>query len=171
MPTNTIKRLSALAFGLPGAHWTRPENLHLTLRFIGEVDEGKAQDIDSALVGINAPPFDLSLYGMGFFGKTKAARAVWARVERNDELIRLQHKIQSGLQRVGINSDERKFTPHVTLARLKGTPRIQLEEFVAGHANFKTPSFRIDKFVLYSSFLSSSGAIYTPEADYPLTSL
>lgn len=169
LPINMVERLTSMASGLPGARWTRPENFHLSLRFIGEVDEGAAEDIDSALAEINALPFNLSISGVGYFGKTKAARAVWAGVERNDDLIHLQHKIESALQRTGINAEERKFTPHITLARLKGTPRGRLEDFVASQTNFRPPPFHINKFVLYSSFLASSGAIYTPEADYPLS--
>ncbi len=157
-----------MAGGLPGARWTRDENFHLTLRFIGDVDEGVADDVDGALMEIDAPPFDISIAGIGYFGKAKAARAVWAGVETNEPLIRLQQKIESAMQRIGLAAEERKYTPHITLARLKGTPQGRLESFVADHGDFAAGPVRVDAFTLYSSFLSSSGAIYTPEVAYPL---
>ena len=157
-----------MAGGLPGARWTRDENFHLTLRFIGDVDEGVADDVDSALLEINAPPFDVFIVGIGYFGKAKAARAVWAGIETSEPLIRLQQKVDSAMQRIGLAAEERKYTPHITLARLKGTPQRRLENFVADHGDFCAGPVHVDTFTLYSSFLSSSGAIYTPEVTYPL---
>ena len=157
-----------MAGGLPGARWTRDENFHLTLRFIGDVDEGVADDVDGALLEIDAPPFDVFITSIGYFGKAKAARAVWAGAETSEPLIRLQQKIESAMQRIGLAAEERKYTPHITLARLKGTPQARLENFVADHGNFRAGPVHVDTFTLYSSFLSSSGAIYTPEVTYPL---
>ena len=94
MPAGIRMRLSLMASGLPGARWTGEEFYHLTLRYIGEVDNGTADDIDAVLGHINVEPFDITLSGIGYFGKAKSARAVWAGVERNDTLIRLQHKIE-----------------------------------------------------------------------------
>ena len=164
-----VNRLSVMTSGLPGARWTRPENFHLTLRFVGEVDEGTAEDIHSALTSITALPLDISLSGVGYFCKAKAARTVWVGVEQNEHLTRLQQKTESALQRIGLAAEERKFTPHVTLARLRGTPRGRLEDFVGGHTGFRTSYFHVEKFSLYSSFLASSGPIYRPEVDYPLS--
>ena len=153
---------------MPGARWTRDENFHLTLRFIGDVDEGVADDVDGALLEIDAPPFDVFIAGIGYFGKAKAARSVWAGVETSEPLTRLQQKIESAIQRIGFAAEERKYTPHITLARLKGTPQGRLENFVADHRDFCAGPVHVDTFTLYSSFLSSSGAIYTPEVTYPL---
>lgn len=157
-----------MAGGLPGARWTRGENFHLTLRFIGDVDEGVAEDIDGALREIDAPPFALTIAGVGFFGKGKAARTVWAGVEASEPLIRLQRKIETAMQRIGLAAEARKYTPHITLARLKGTPPGRLESFIADHSDFYAGPVPVDAFTLYSSFLSASGAIYTPEVTYPL---
>ena len=168
MPFDISERLSAVAGGLPGARWTRDENFHLTLRFIGDVDEGVADDVDGALLEIDAPPFDVFIAGIGYFGKAKAARSVWAGVETSEPLTRLQQKIESAIQRIGFAGEERKYTPHITLACLKGTPQGRLENFVADHRDFCAGPVHVDTFTLYSSFLSSSGAIYTPEVTYPL---
>ena len=169
LPESLRLRLSALGGGVPGARWVKPENLHLTLRFIGEVDTGMADDVDAALNEVDAPAFDVSFVGAGYFGKPDAARILWAGIEANDILHHLQAKVESALVRTGLQPEKRRFSPHVTLARLKQAPANRVEQFVADHAGFRAGPVPIDRFTLYSSFLSSSGAIYTPEADYPLT--
>jgi len=168
MPADIRMRLSLMASGLPGARWTCEKSYHLTLRYIGEVDQGIADDIDAVLGHINVEPFDTTLSGIGYFGKAKSARAVWAGIARNDTLIRLQHKIEIALQHMGLPAEERKYAPHVTLARLRGTPARRLEAYVADHGTFATGPFQVNGFTLFSSFLSSSGAIYTPEVQYEL---
>jgi len=169
LPEGQRERLAQLCAGVPGAKWVRPENMHLTLRFIGEIENGLADDVDAALMKLQAPRFDLTLDGVGFFGKPSAARMLWAGVGKCDALMRLQAKVEATVQRAGLPAEERKFAPHVTLARLRGAPMHRLERFVGENADFLSGPFPVDRFVLYSSFLSSSGAIYTPEAVYPLT--
>ena len=158
-----------MAAGLPGARWTGAESYHLTLRFVGEVDEGVAADIDDALAGVQMPSFDISLSGVGYFGNGKAARALWAGVPASESLLRLHAKIETAMQRTGLPAEERKYAPHVTLARLRGTPARRREEYIAAHVQFSAGPFHASEFTLFSSFLSSSGAIYTPEASYPLS--
>jgi len=168
IPADIRLRLSMMAAGLPGARWINEDNYHLTLRFIGEVDEGLADDIDATLSQIDHTAFDLSLEGVGYFGKPNAARAVWAGVAKNDDLVHLHAKIETALQRMGQPAEERKYTPHVTLARMRGTPKAKLDEYIAGHMGFAAGPIPVRSFTLFSSFLSSSGAIYTPEANYAL---
>ena len=168
IPADIRLNLSMMSAGLPGAKWVKEESFHVTLRFIGEVDEGVADDIDATLSQINHASFHLSLEGVSYFGKPNAARAVWAGVARNDDLIHLHTKIETALQRMGQPAEERKYTPHVTLARMRGTPKNKLNEYITGHINLRSRPFSIGCFTLFSSFLSSSGAIYTPEAIYTL---
>ncbi len=162
-------QLSSLDGGVPGARWVKPENRHLTLRFIGEVDRGVADDIDAALGGIEAPAFQLSISGVGHFGKPDAARILWAGVEPNGALDHLHSKVEAAAMRAGLPAEQRRFSPHVTLARLRRAPGNRVEQFVADHAGFRAAPITIDRMTLFSSFLSSSGAIYTPEAEYPLS--
>ena len=171
LPESLRLRLSALKGGVPGARWLNPDNLHLTLRFIGEVETGTADDLDAALGGVVAHAFDLSLSGVGFFGKPNAARILWAGVQPSDALNHLQAKIEAALARAGLPVEQRRFSPHVTLARLRRSPGNRIEQFVADNAGFHADLITVDRFTLYSSFLSSSGAIYTPEAEYPLAGL
>lgn len=168
LPEMIRQRLSFLCAGVPRAKWVKPENLHLTLRFIGEVEHGVAEDIDVALARLRAPRFELMLDGVGIFGKPSAARILWAGVRKNDALERLQGKVETAVHRAGMPVEERKFSPHITLARLKGAPAQRLLRYVGENADFLAGPIPVDRFVLFSSFLSSSGAIYTPEATYDL---
>jgi 2'-5' RNA ligase len=168
LPESLRSRLSSLCNGLPGARWVTPENLHLTLRFIGEVDGHEAEDIDAALSGIRLPRFSVTLSGVGDFGDNKRLRSVWVGVESNELLERLQAKVEHAVQRAGRPPEQRKFKPHITLARFKSHPGGRLQDYFAEHALFHGPPFEVTDFTLYSSFLAHEGAIYSPEAVYPL---
>jgi RNA 2',3'-cyclic 3'-phosphodiesterase len=171
LPPELKLRLSLLCSGVPGAKWVDPGNFHVTLRFIGEVDEGRAADIDEALAQIRAPGFELALSSVGSFGSASKARMLWAGVEKSPSLLHLHQKVESALMRMGMQPEERRYTPHVTLARLKYAPEGgtgRLQAFLAEHALFKAPPFAVDRFSLIASYLTKSGPIYEDEAEYPL---
>lgn len=168
IPEPLRTRLSFLQGGVPGAHWSPPENLHLTLRFIGEVDHATARDIDGVLTGLRAPSFDITLKGAGEFGG-KEPRALWAGVKTNPALAHLAAKIERALQRMGLPADTRKYTPHVTLARLHEAPIAKVRDFLLSQEAFESEPFRVQWFGLYSSHPSSRGSAYVPESQYPLS--
>jgi len=165
LPPGVKLQLSLMAAGLPGAKWVDPGNYHLTVRFIGEVDEGQAADIDAALAQLRAPRFGLTLATVGHFG----LRMLWVGIERNPALQHLHEKVESALSRLGYPPEERRYTPHVTLARLKGTTEGKLRDFLTQHALFRAAPFAVERFSLVASFLTKSGAIYEDQADYDLT--
>lgn len=167
IPDAVRNSLFRLQGGVPGARWSTPEQYHLTLRFIGDVDEAVAGDIDDVLSTVVAPPFGLELLGVDKFGG-KLPRALWAGVRPNEQLMHLQRKIEAALQRLGLAAEERKYTPHVTLARLRNSPREKVMEFVARHGLFSSGTFKVTRFALFSSLLGSAGAIYNVERCYPL---
>ncbi len=167
IPQGVRVRLSLLQGGVPGARWSPPENLHLTLRFIGEVDEATANDIDDVLSGLHAPAFDLTLKGAGEFGG-RDPHALWVGVAPNEPLMRLAAKIESGLQRMGLAPETRKYAPHVTLARLRDAPVAKVREFLAAHSLFDSGPFAVSAFTLFSSHGSSNGSLYRPERSYEL---
>lgn len=167
IPEPLRTRLTFLQGGIPGARWSKPENLHLTLRFIGEVDQARARDIDSVLATLNVPAFDVTLKGAGEFGG-KEPDAVWAGVAPNAALLHLNAKIESALQRMGVPADTRKYTPHVTLATLRDAPVAKVAEFVLGHSLFDSGPFHVTWFGLYSSNPSSRGSTYVLESRYDL---
>jgi 2'-5' RNA ligase len=167
LPDPVADSLLALEAGVPGARWQRREQLHLTLRFIGEVDGRDAASIDDALATISAPAFTMELKGVGSFGG-RVPRDLWAGVRASEPLVHLHRKIESALQRIGLEPDGRKFTPHVTLARLKGAHNGTVADYLTDHALYASAPFPVNVFILYSSKLTSNGSIYRPEKAYPL---
>lgn len=168
VPQSIRDRLVALQGGVPGARWSTSEQMHLTLRFIGEVNETVAHDIDDALTAIRAPSFDLELSGVGEFGG-KNPRALWAGVKSNEALLHLQRKTETALQRIGLEPEQRKFSPHITLARLKAAPRDKVVQFLTHGSLFAAGPFPVTSFVLFSSHMTPNGSIYNPERVYRLT--
>lgn len=162
------QRLAGLAGGVPGARWTEPENLHLTLRFIGEVPEDQAMDIDAALAEVRAPAFPLVLDGVGVYGSARRARVLWAGVERSEALAHLQAKVESALVRCGLPAEERKFSPHVTLARLKDAPPERIGRFLSDRGLFRAGPMAVEHVTLYRSHLGNGGAVYEALREYPL---
>lgn len=168
LPDMVAKSLEMLQSGVPGARWQIREQMHLTLRFIGEVDGRDAASIDDALASIEAPPFAMELKSVGSFGG-KYARDLWAGVKPCDALMHLQRKIESALQRAGVEPDRRKYTPHVTLARLRGAQNGHIMDYLTDHALYASGEFRVDTFILYSSQLTPNGSRYRAEKAYKLT--
>ena len=169
LPDGVIARLNIMCSGIPGARWVAPENMHLTLRFIGEVDEPTAADIDYALRQIELDAFDLELNGLGTFGKATNAHTLWAGTTPSPDLVRLRAKVESAMVRSGQAPEERKFAPHVTLARMTRVDPIRLQQFIEGNGLFRAGPFRVEQFVLFESRQGNGGPVYTALADYPLS--
>jgi len=167
LPQSLKDRLAPLMAGLPGARWVPPENLHLTLRFIGEVDEREAALLDEALVTIERSPFELQVSGCGIFAQRRGPEAVWIGVASTPPLVDLQAAVERAAVRAGLAPEEKRFRPHITLAHLKDVPQPRLQAFVAGHNLFKD-TVPIEEFALFSSKLGSGDPIYVEEAVYPL---
>jgi len=170
LPEDVRNATARLCFGVPGARWVGAENLHLTLRFIGEVDEGAFEDIAAALALVRAPAFPLTLRGVGCFASRRLVRALWVGVDKTEALNHLHGRIESALLRAGLAPEGRKFTPNVTLARLRDAPRHRVDGFLREHGLFRAGPFTVESFALFSSFLSQSGALHRAEAVYPLAS-
>ena len=168
LPAPVRERLQVLCCGLPGAVWLNPSQMHLTLRFIGEVDGGVRRDIIDTLAVVSDEPFQIELMGMGCFPPRKQPKSLWVGVSRSEALAHLQHKIDTALVRLGLSREKRKFLPHVRLARLKETRVNQLAGYLTENSLFKLEPFEITEFGLYSSFLSSQGPIYQLEESFPL---
>ena len=173
LPWMLRERLSMLAgSGIPGARWVPPANYHLTLRFIGETPGYRAEDIDTALAGLRARGFPLTMAGVGTFtkGGPKGSRstALWIGVERNPQLDHLQNKIEIALQRCGLEPERRRFQPHVTLARLDNVPEGKLMSYVQAHNLFRADPVPVEHFTLFSSRLGKEASVYTAEVEYGL---
>ena len=171
LPEAVRQRLVGLQGGVPGARWVAPENLHVTLRFLGEVDEPTAQDIDAELERLVAAPFLFSLDGKDYFGAgRKKPYALILTVPRTDPLQALRDKIDRAAVAAGLPPDDRKYRPHVTLARLRDTPMERVRRWVTEHGPFHAGPLPAERFVLFRSHLGSAAAAYEPLVTYPLTS-
>lgn len=169
LPRSLRERLGLLAGGVPGARWVPVENFHITLRFVGEVPAHRAEEIDHALSQVAAFAFPLSLAGVGTFSRGGREVALWAGVERTPALEHLQQKVESALRRAGEEAERRRFSPHVTLARLSdGVVESKLAGFVQAHNLFRAGPFEVDHFTLFSSLLGREASVYHAEVEYPL---
>ena len=174
LPEAVAQSLLLIQGGVPGARWQAREQLHLTLRFIGELDGRDAAALDDALSGIHAPAFDLQLHSVGQFGG-KQSHSLWVAARKNDLLEHLQRKVDNAIRRVGQTSHrggggQHKFTAHVTLARLRNPETAKMLEWLTHHALYTSAEFPVEAFCLYSSKLTSDGSIYRIEQEYPLES-
>jgi len=168
LPPAVRQQVASLCFGLPGVRWVPEEQIHLTLRFIGEVNGNIFHDIREGLAEIRFPAFDMRLQGVGYFPPRRAPKVIWVGVEKNEALARLRNRVESTLVRIGLEPEGRKFAPHITLGRLKETPLPKVAAYLAGYDAFGTDAFPVEEFRLYSSTLTSDGATHTVEAEYPL---
>lgn len=154
--------------GLPGAKWRRLDQMHLTLRFFGEVSEPLAVELDTHLGHVAGQPFDVVLQGVGSFGEGAVGRAVYARVADNPELTRLAARCESAARRAGLKPEPRAFRPHLTLAYLKRAEPARVAAWIASHNLLHSPPFRVTWFGLWSSWSSPDGSRYDLEREYPL---
>ncbi|MEA1922334.1 MAG: RNA 2',3'-cyclic phosphodiesterase [Pseudomonadota bacterium] len=168
LPEKIKDELALISFGLPQARWVKPEQLHLTLRFIGEVDGALFQELKSGLESVSGSSFSLLLQGLGCFPPRRDPRVLWVGIEESVELMRLRKKVDSFLAKLGIPSEYRKFSPHITLARTPKTPLTRVTRFLGDHALFRLPEFTVSSFHLYSSILTPKGALHRHEAEYLL---
>lgn len=167
LPSDIAIALEIMRGGIEGARWIDRENYHITLRFIGEVDGGMERELIDALNGVRCDHMELRLKGVDHFGGSKP-RALWAGVE-DDGTLRDLHSAQERLcQQLGIAPEQRKFTPHVTLARLRQSRLNEVERYVLDHSLFETRFFTPERFVLLSSRPSRGGGPYSVEEIYPI---
>src|SRR6185295_4469373 len=159
--------LSLLRGGLPGARWIDPENYHITLRFIGDIDQRTADEIEHALMRVERPRFELTLSGLDALGGNKP-HSIVASVKPTPALRELQSEHERIIQRIGLEPERRKFRPHVTLARIKGVSEADAAAYLALRGDFRTPPFPVGRFVLLSSRDSRGGGPYVMEEVYPL---
>ena len=168
LPEEIRARLAEICAGVPGARWVAPENLHITLRFIGEVAEPDAQALHDALSQIRSPGFSLELAGADMFASGRRVKSLWVAVTPVPELLLLQERVELATQRAGLTAEGRKFKPHVTLARLKDTPSVRARDFVAQYGLFRAGPLAVDHFTLFESRLTRHGASYSVLAEYGL---
>jgi len=166
-PKEMRAALLALMGGVPGARWQSDDQLHLTLRFIGEVDRPQADDIAAALGTVDRPRPTIALNGGGSFDHKGKIHSLWAGIAPDEALNHLHARVERALVRAGIAPDQRAFTPHITLARL-GRRAWPVAPFLGRLAGLASPPATIDAFILFESRLGHEGPSYEAVARYPL---
>ncbi len=167
IPSDVAFDLELMKGGVAGARWVEREAYHITLRFIGDIEEGLARELAAALDAVGGQQFSIRLKGLGAFGGAKP-HAIYVGVSESPELKRLQAAHERACQMVGLAPETRKFTPHVTIARLKQARPQDVQHFIAAHNLYESRPFEIPRFVLYSSRPSRGGGPYAIEEVYPL---
>jgi RNA 2',3'-cyclic 3'-phosphodiesterase len=167
LPEAVVGQLALQRGGVVGARWLEPEDYHITLRFVGDVDGGVARDIADTLGDIRRPKAPVRFEELSWFGGDKP-RAIVAKVKPEPALMDLQAEQERRLRRIGVEPETRKYTPHVTLARLRGVGQASVASYLAERGAPFTGSFDAERFVLYSAREGSGGGPYVVEAAYPL---
>lgn len=168
VPSDVAFALALKRGGLQGARWIDPDNYHITLRYIGDVDHRTANEVSDVLERfVHSEGFAVTISHLGAFGGNKP-RALYAGAEMNETMVRLQASQERMLQRIGLLPDGRKFTPHVTLARLRDTHPEEVARYIALSGRFAPLTFTAHQFVLFSSKESAGGGPYVIEQSYPL---
>ena len=165
-------RTALVALGVPtrGLAWAPPEQLHLTLRFLGDVDETHVADLTAALARVRVEPFVLPVEGLGTFPPRGPAQVLWAGVGHgHPRLFQLRQQIDDALLALGLPVDLRLFHPHVTLARVKrDASPAAVAQFLKQHRDFAAAPLRAEAFNLYASELHPAGAVHTLRQSFPL---
>lgn len=166
VPESVALRLSLLRGGLGGARWIEPCDYHVTLTFVGDIDAGVARELEDELAQIESEPFCVRLTGLSAFGGDRP-RALITGVQLTSALSALQNDSDRAMRRVGLEPERRRYTPHVTIARLNGVSAAGVAGYL-GERFFEPIEFTVRRFVLYSARASRGGGPYAVEAAYPL---
>lgn len=166
--TEIRRKLSSLGQMIHGASAVSEDQIHLTLRFIGEVESTLFHDIRERMHELNSCPLQISVKGTGHFPPRGNPRVIWAGIEPAGDVIILRNRVNTILSKCGIAYEHRKFHAHITLARLKNSSPKRVADFLAGNALLQSPVFTVNQVHLYSSKLTANGAIHRIEGSYPL---
>jgi len=167
LPNDVKEHLAMMQGGIPGARWVDDDNLHLTLRFVGDIEGHVFDHLADALDRIQFPPFDVTLSGVGHFPPRKQPKTLWVGAV-SDQLKALRDRVERTVVECGLDPERRKYHPHVTVARLNGSPSSKVARFLASYGMFRHDPFLVKSFHMYISHLHASGADYSREVSFDL---
>jgi 2'-5' RNA ligase len=171
VPQDIAEGLARRQHGIPGARWRSLDNLHITMRFAGDISEALADDLDAALSVVSGDAFQVTLAGAGSFGDGMDIHAVWAGVEESTPLRRLAARCETAARRARLKPETRAWKPHVTLAYLNRPEPARVAAWLQSHNLMKSPPFRVSSFGLYSSWKTDRGSVYRLERSYALSTV
>jgi RNA 2',3'-cyclic 3'-phosphodiesterase len=162
IPLDVRTRLSLLSAPLAGAKWVETENLHLTLRFLGDVDNRTAGEFIDGIQPFTVEPFEMTLSGLGVFGSQRPD-VIWLGAAPKDVLGRLNQWHERAARAAGLEADTRPFVPHVTLARLRNARPLEVAQFLENRGKVELPPFRVSRLTIFSARPGSGGGPYAVE--------
>lgn len=169
LPAPVRATLESQAQPLPGVTWTRPEQLHVTLRFLGDVPAAQIEPLVARLATVRVAPFVLPVEGVGAFPPNRPPHVLWIGTgSGHPRLFQLRQRVDDALLAAGLQLDLRTFHPHVTLARVTEDAAAAAQHWLHTHRDFAAPPFRVEAFDLYASTLHSAGAVHTLKQRFPL---
>lgn len=169
MPESVTKRLVELQQPIEGLRWQQEEKLHLTIKFLGEIDSERVIKVQDALTSVNLSEFSITLDGLGYFPKGKQPRVLWVGIEKNEPLQELYQTVESRCADLGFDPEQRSFKPHVTIGRIKGASKSKIESFIDQHKQFHISDVPVGEFVLFESKLHPDGAKHFRKEAYSLS--
>lgn len=169
-PKDVRALLLGMMGGVAAARWQSDDQLHLTLRFIGDVDGRMAEDVALTIARVHTARFTTSLHGVGQFSKLGRTNAIWAGLTPGDALTSLHRKIDQALIRIGLTAEGRAYVPHITLARLPRSAGAEHEvsQFLAAHGGLTSTPFAFSHVTLFESHLTRDGARYDAIDRWPI---
>jgi len=168
LPVEVKKMLARLQREIPGARWVPMEQLHLTLSFLGEVDDATCELLTGKLSEIAVSEFNLRFSGSGCFPTSRHPRVLWAGLAEEPLLTNLADMVRKAVLLCGIPQEERPFSPHITLARFRQPAGKEVSAFLEKHQHMALPAFNVLEFILFQSQLTPHGAIHIPVRKFPL---
>jgi len=166
VPVAIKKKVASFIGEIPNARWIKPDNYHITIRFIGSVENWQTYEIDSMMKTISFMPFSIKIKEFDFFIKPHRRTKILLKIEKSSHLKELREKIESAIYRCGFNSERRKFIPHITLARINKINKLHLQEFLKNKSPINLSEIYIDRFVLFQSHIGKLGANYQKICEY-----
>lgn len=168
LPEDITRALTTFKASLHDVRWYWPEQMHLTLKFIGNVDDLQMERIQEELAEIRAGFFSLEFDRLGYFPPDRHPKVLWAGVKKSEPLIYLQGLVENAARHAGVETDDRPYVPHITIGKCQGIQKHEVEEFVENHGELDLEPLHVEEFVLYSSKLTPRGAVHHALESYPL---
>jgi 2'-5' RNA ligase len=162
LPVEVKEALFKLREPIEGVRWRNPEQMHLTLKFLGDTPRQEINQLQKELNAITADPFSVDLEGAGQFPLTGPPRVLWVGVASNNQLIQLHKEVEQLCSNIGFPPEDRDFYPHITLGRVTDGTETEVESLIERYSDFQIKDIPVDRVVLYESQLQPDGAVHNP---------